>query len=248
MRALLTGLLLLASYCTVVQAQDKINTDKPDQSDGANVVDKGHFQFETGFYYNKFRTGNPALITSSLLRFGVFKNVEARLLVEQGQERDRFISETTQGLYPLAISTKVALLKDKRTLPDISIIGYLHIPVTADHSQQSYWSPMITLVLEKELGSLTATTNMSFKQEAFENTWIFQGSGELKYEVSDKVSVFGEYFAQYAAHDEPLHNLDGGILYYIGSQWMVSAAFGHSIFAGEKDNYFINTGLAFRIR
>jgi hypothetical protein len=86
--------LLIAGFCactTVVHGQDNINTDRPDQTDGASVVDEKSLQLESEFYYNKFGSGKLALISSSLLRYGLLKNVEARLLVEQGQERDLFI-------------------------------------------------------------------------------------------------------------------------------------------------------------
>lgn len=240
-----TMLCLIASQLHA-QSQNKINTDRPDQSDGAQVLDPRKLQFETEFYYNHFTSGKPALISSSLLRYGLVRNIEARLLVEQGQERDKFISKTTQGLYPLAISTKASILKDRKILPDISIIAYLHIPVTGATENKGYWSPLFTAVLEKEFGRVTATSNISFKQEAYESKWIWQASGELKYEVSEKVSLFGEYFAQYDKEEPPLHNLDGGILYYINPGLMVHLAFGHTVFSPEH-NYFINSGLAFPI-
>lgn len=245
----LTGLLLTGGmlFSTVMQAQDKINTDRPDQTDGATVVEPKTLQLETEFYYNKFSSsGKTALISSSLIRYGLFKNMEARLLVEQGQERDLFISETTQGQYPLALSTKITLLKDKKHLPDVALISYLHIPITSYSGNYGYWSPQVTLVLEKELDKLTVTANGSYKQEAFEKTWIWQVSGDLKYELTDRFTVFGEYFAQYAPEDSPVHNADGGLLYHITSDLLVHVAFGHTIFTEER-NYFGNAGLAFRI-
>jgi len=244
-KALLTTL----SFCftsLLLNAQDKINTDRPDQTDGATIIDQKPLQVETEFYYNRFNSGETALISSSLLRYGVSKRIEARLLVEQGQERDLFISETTQGQYPLALSTKISLLKDKGALPDVAFIGYLHIPVTSRKGSYGYWSPMFTLVFEKEFDKLTATVNGSYKQEAFEHEWIWQVSGDLKYELSERLSVFGEYFAQYAPTDAPLHNADGGLLFYLSNDWMVHAAFGHTLFTKES-NYFGNAGLAFRI-
>ncbi|MBW8684679.1 transporter [Chitinophaga rhizophila] len=238
--------LILLCISTFARAQDKINTDRPDQTDGATVIDPKSIQFETEFYYNKFSTGEKALISSSLLRYGLTKKVEARLLVEQGQERDLFISETTQGQYPLALSTKIAVLKDKRNLPDIALIGYLHLPLTSHKGNYGYWSPSATLVIEKEFDKLTATANGTYKQEAFEKEWIWQVSGDLKYELSERISVFGEYFAQYAPGDSPLHNADGGILYHITPDWVVYLAMGHTLFTKES-NYFGNAGLAFRI-
>ena len=226
------------------RSQEKINTDRPDQSDGASVVSRGKVQLETELYYNSFWEGKPALISSTLLRFGIVNNIELRLLTEQGQERDRFIAETTQGLYPLAVSAKVAIVKDLRMLPDISLVGYLHCPVTSGKENGRYWSPIITLVLEKEFDRFTFTTNASIKQEAFEKKWIWQGGGEIKMELSDHFSAFAEYFAQYDKQEAPLHNVDSGILWYIQPKWMVHVAAGTNIFTSER-NYFINTGLAF---
>jgi hypothetical protein len=231
---------------STVSAQDKINTDRPDQTDGAAVIEQKSLQFETEFYYNRFSSGKTALISSSLLRYGLFKNVEARLLVEQGQERDLFIAETTQGQYPLALSTKIVLLKDKPAMPDISFVSYLHLPLTSKKGNYGYWSPLFTLVVEKQFDKLTAAANGSFKQEAFEKEWIWQTSADLKYELSDHLTVFGEYFAQFAPGEAPLHNADGGVLYYLSSDWLVHLAFGHTLFT-EESNYFGNAGLAFRI-
>jgi hypothetical protein len=244
----ITNLLIaaLSVYSIVVHGQDKINTDRPDQTDGASVVDEKSLQFETQFYYNKFSSGKLALISSSLLRYGLLKNVEARLLVEQGQERDLFISETTQGIYPLALSTKIVLLKDKPVMPDLSFISYLHLPLTSEKGNYGFWSPLFTLALEKELNKLTVAANGTYKHEAFEKVWVWQASTELKYELSDRLSVFAEYFAQYAPDDAPQHNADGGLLFYLSPDWLVHLAYGHTLFTTES-NYFGNAGMAFRI-
>ncbi|QHS63216.1 transporter [Chitinophaga agri] len=233
-------------YAMTANGQEKINTDRPDQTDGATVIDPKSLQLETEFYYNKFSSGQTALISSSLLRYGLLKNVEARLLVEQGKERDLFISETTQGQYPLALSTKIALLKDKKSLPDISLISYLHIPITSKKGNYGYWSPLFVLVLEKAFDKLTVAANASYKQEAFEKQWGWQLSGDVKYELTDHLSVFGEYFGQFAAGESPVHNADGGFLYHLSADWLVHLAFGHTLFTTES-NYFGNAGLAFRI-
>ena len=127
------------------RAQEKpIETDRPDQSDGASIVEKNKFQFETSFYFNHFKAESPAYVSSSLLRYGIFKNIEFRVLVEQGANRDVFISETTQGQYPLAISSKIALIKDAARLPDISVVAYLQLPFT-NAPEKSQWSPAFFL-------------------------------------------------------------------------------------------------------
>jgi len=130
MRQILFFLFVLWLNYATAQDSSRMETDRPDQTDGANVLNKKEVQFETELYYNTFDSGRAAIISSSLLRYGLFKNCEVRLLIEEGRERDKFIDETTQGFYPLALSVKLALLKDHPILPDVVLITYVKMPLS----------------------------------------------------------------------------------------------------------------------
>lgn len=134
----------------------QLNTDRPDQSDGAAVVDKGKFQLESSFYFTTIDQNQHASILSSLLRYGLANKLELRLLAEQGHHRDLFIEQTAHSQFPLALSIKWNLLKDKETMPDLSIVSYLQLPFT-NGAQPSLWAPGILLILEKEYKPFTIT-------------------------------------------------------------------------------------------
>ena len=51
-RYLLVQIILLS--CFALNAQNLINTDRPDQSDGTHIVEKNYFQIETGLQFSKF--------------------------------------------------------------------------------------------------------------------------------------------------------------------------------------------------
>src|SRR5689334_16511240 len=63
-------------------ADDAIDTDGPDFVDSSEVVDKGHFQFETEFQSERNKSSalvHNRLSTPTLLRYGFADTVEARI-------------------------------------------------------------------------------------------------------------------------------------------------------------------------
>lgn len=240
-------LMLLTTVSATAQDTAKLTTDRPDQTDGTSLLNKKEIQFETEVYYNTFMEGRAAIISSSLLRYGLHKNIELRLLVEDGRERDKFIDETVQGLAPLALSAKIAILKDHPVLPDIVFITYIKMPLTRRTLEDVYWSPLFILSFEKEAGKFTFGTNAGIRQEAFGKGWLWQASADVKYGLTKHIELYTEYFAQYQKQEIPNHNIDGGLLYYINNNWMVHAAYGSTIFV-KQFNHFVNTGFSFRIK
>jgi hypothetical protein len=236
-------LLLFALLMGRARAQ-KINTDRPDQSDGASVVKENTIQLESSLYYTVVEKNKHAFISSSLLRYGLVKNFELRLLAEQGHHRNLFMDETAQSQYPLAIGAKLGLVEQTDVRPAVSLVGYLQLPFT-NGTQPAQWSPAVLLVVEKKWSPLTLTVNAGPKQEAFHPDWEFQATTDLKCEVSKKWQVFGEYFAQYG-HALPFHNVDAGFLYQLNKHWMVYGSAGSSI-KHHPSNYFFNTGFAVQL-
>jgi hypothetical protein len=237
--------LLLVPPCVFCQS-DKIETDQPDQSNGASVVKQRVLQVESSFYLNHFKEEGDAFVNSSLLRYGFAKKLEARLLSEQGYHRDLYISETAHATSPLAIGTKVELLEEKKVAPAVSVLAWLQLPITNFKQQPDIWAPAFTMILEKHVAAVTITLNEGVKQEAFEPVWEWQSTADLKYALSEQVTVFGEYFGQFEDHETPLHNVDAGILYAVSKSVQVHLAGGSSI-RHQPSNYFINTGVAFNL-
>jgi hypothetical protein len=235
--------IIMVLFFFTIQAQ-QMNTDRPDQSDGATVMDKHKVQLESSVYYTTVDINQHVMISSSLLRFGLLKHIELRLLAEQGYHRNIFMEETAQSQYPFALSAKVSIMKAHGDWPAIAIAGYLQLPFT-NGSEIHQWSPAVLLILEKKWSPLTLTINAGPKQEAFQPDWEFQATGDLKYELDSKWQVFAEYFAQYS-HASPFHNVDGGFLFNVSKSWMLYASMGSSI-KHHPSNYFFNMGFAVQL-
>ena len=235
--------IVLATFFSSAMAQE-IKTDRPDQSDGAAVLEKRHFQLESAIYFAKISGEPDALVSSSLIRYGLTKRLEVRGLAEQGHNRNSFMENTAQSQFPLAISGKLAMFDESPSLPALSLVGYLQLPFT-NGSKIRQWSSAVLLIAEKELEPFTVTVNLGPKQEAFSHDWSLQTTTDLKYQISKRLEIFTEYFAQFSA-SLPFHNFDAGVLLQLDKHWMVYLAGGSSI-KHDPSNYFFNSGLALHL-
>lgn len=86
--------LMLAAACALcaagAQAQDNIESDRPDFVESSKVVGKGRFQFETGLLFERDRNEagrERVLSTPTLLRFGLGETIELRIDTEGRMRR-----------------------------------------------------------------------------------------------------------------------------------------------------------------
>lgn len=245
MRPLLLPLGLLFSLSLVGQ-DNKINSDRPDQTEGTHVIQPGELQIEADFYYNYFEKEKAALISSNLIRVGLLKQAELRLVLEEGRQRDAFI-ETTQGVYPLSAGTKVELIKEHAWIPNVSGLAYLQLPFTSKSEENKLrWSPAFVLASEYDVAKLSMDVNVGVKWGAFEPTKALMASSSFRYEWSEKLQSFIEYYGQFSTQSHPMHNSDLGFMYLFTDQFQMSLSFGTSLYA-EEYNGFVMLGTALRL-
>ena len=233
---------------TIKKGDDEMNVDLPDETEETDLVKKGQWQLETSVLYNTYKTDKASLIGQALLRYGVSQALELRLLVEDGRQRDTYITSTVQSTYPLAASAKVLLLKDKRGLPDIAFISYLKLPFTSrTKEQQNYWSPIFLLAFQNEWDNKWKLEyNVGAQQEAYSTSWAALGNIALHYKIIDPLEVSAEYYAQYQPGEAPQHNIGAGLAYEWSKHIEIYASAGTTIFYNEA-NHFINAGIAVRL-
>ena len=85
-------IILLLSIFNSVFSQNII-TDRPDQTESPNTLNKGNLQIESGYLSLKDRETNSkitqSLIPTNLFRYGLNNNIELRLLTQfENQEFD----------------------------------------------------------------------------------------------------------------------------------------------------------------
>ncbi|HEX2609115.1 MAG TPA: transporter, partial [Flavisolibacter sp.] len=135
--------LFLAFLLQSVEAQqsDKIETDRPDQTESPYVVPKKWLQFESGFNYEKDKEGYNTFVHPTLLsKLGLSSRFELRLITEvltvQSPPIIPFGTVSQTGLLPVQLGGKIALFEEKGARPKTSLIFHTTIPKIASSKFQ----------------------------------------------------------------------------------------------------------------
>jgi hypothetical protein len=208
-----------------VKAQNVINTDRPDQSDGSHIVEKKHLQLETGLQFSKLNKITNSLDNVTLIRYGVTKKFEVRLLNQYSTIRD---SSTVSGLQPLTISFKNQLCKQHGVLPKITLVSYFHLPFALSKTfQADHFGYAFTLALRHELNSkLKLYTNIGLMEDQQTTDISYLSTVEFNYNVTDKFSSFIEYYGNYAKHVPATNGMDIGFIYVLKNNFAIDLALG----------------------
>lgn len=240
-------LFIFVSCNAFSQDTTHINTDRPDQSDGAYIVHPKIFQFETGTYLNTLDDYNQALVQSSMLRYGLIKHVELRLLFEVASINNQYDHTITNGIIPLALCTKIGLLKHKGIIPDITLSGYLRLPFIASKNfKPLYYSSTGLLVIQHPIGKdFTFALNGGITRRGDDKSISYPVTTVIIYAPEEHFSFFGEYYAFYQPNTLPSNNIDIGFLYCIKHHMQFDIAFGTTLMPKTKSN-FATLGFSYR--
>lgn len=228
-----------------LEAQNVINTDRPDQSDGTHIVEKNYFQVETGVQFSKLDKITKGFDNLTLIRYGVTKYFEIRLLNQYSVMHD---SNMIAGIKPITISFKNQLCKQNGLLPKITLVSYFHLPITVSSSFPSHhFGYTFNVAARHDLSSkLKIYSNLGINQDQESTDISYLSTVEINYNVTQQFSAFIEYFGNYAAHNNPSNGMDIGFIYALKNNLALDLAFGsptlHLAF-----NKFISFGISYRL-
>ncbi len=228
---------------------EKIDTDRPDQTESAAIVPRHYFQGEFGFNKENFDDNNYDLIhPTSLLKYGL-KKFEFRLEASfrSSYEHLRPDPKWTTGLDPIELGFKAALCEEKKIIPKTSLIVHLGIPALAskvfktDHLIPSFRFTMQNTLSEK----IGLGYNLGAEWDGFTSTptWIYTFAPGFN--LGEKWYGYLEAFGFIRKAEAPQHNLDAGIAYYISNDVKVDLSGGFGISATAPKNY-VAIGGSFR--
>ena len=239
----LSGIVLLVS--SGLTAQNVINTDRPDQSDGTHIVEKNHFQFETGVQFSKLDDMTKGFDNVTLIRYGITRTLEVRLGNQYSYVRD---SNVISGIRPLTISFKNQLCKQHGLLPKITLVSYFRIPITINSAfNADHFGYTFTLALRHDVSSnLKIYSNFGVTKDQQSNDISYLGTLELNYNITNTLSAFMEYFGSYADHVSSSNGIDIGFMYAFKNNIAIDLAFG-SPTLNLSLNKFITSGISIRL-
>jgi hypothetical protein len=244
-KCVIVSICLVAAFVNAQSQEKEMNPDRPDQTEEVHPVPKGKFMLETGVLINQFDSGRNANIIKTMLRYGLMKGVELGFLMEQGRDRNRYIEETVQSTYPLALRLKLALLEKHQWLPDITLVTYWQIPVSkndkGEHAQNSF--SMLLAFLNEFSDKWKLEYNAGFQQEAFSKDIAWQVYTSIHYKLTEKLESFVGSYSQFQNHEQPFHNLDIGLGFKLKENLQLDIAGGTSVDHPEN-NKFVTVGFS----
>jgi hypothetical protein len=243
---LFTGIL----FFNCLHAQlEKIDTDRPDQTESAVTVPKHYFQAEFGFNKeNLFEKNYDLIHPTALLKYGL-KNFEFRLEATFRSSYEHLIPDPkwSKGLDPIVIGFKAALWEEKKILPKTSLIVHLGIPALAskifktDHPAPSFRFTMQNSITD----NIGLGYNLGAEWDGFTSipTWIYTFAPGFT--LGEKWYAYLETFGFIRKGERPQHNFDAGIAYYISNDVKVDVSGGIGISKAAPKNY-VAVGCSFR--
>lgn len=118
--------LFLAGFC---QAQEELPTvvpDRPGITNSTDVMPLYKLGWDNGFCFESMPDGTSTVtLNSTILRYGIFENVELRLGTDFQLFNDR---SPAIGVAPLYFGTKIKLFDGTDLLPSIGVLAELQSP------------------------------------------------------------------------------------------------------------------------
>jgi hypothetical protein len=256
---LLSGLFLLSTVSLFAQndsTEDFISPERPGLTNPPSVVPKKHLQIESGFYYESDKIKNTDIKTdnylypTTLFRYGLMKNFELRLQVDiAGFSNSVGTNKLTEsGLNPVIIGAKFYICGQKKARPESAFVFSLTLPYLGrDDFQPQYPAPGLAFYFLNTLNnkwSIGYNLAMQWSGNDANPTSIVTFSPA--YNISKRVSAFGEIYGYFQKYSVPDIRCDAGIAYIALPNLQLDVSAGPGL-AGPTTNYFVSAGISIRL-
>jgi len=228
-------------------AQELI-TDRPDQTESAVTVPFHSLQIETGFVYESFKesgfTINNYSIAGTLLRYGLFENIELRFgtsyLITKADK-------TFNGFGDFLFGTKINFLKEENSFLDFGLMIHTALPVGNESFNPNKFEPELIAALSKALfENLSVSANIGGFHDSSIKENVYLYTSALGISLNNNLSAFIEIFGNFIPSESPVHNFDGGLTYLLSDNLQLDISGGKGI-SGADSFWFISSGVSFRI-
>lgn len=234
-------------------AQEKIETDRPDQTENANLVPKGWFQQEVGFLYEKEKSvGKFYYHPTVLSKYGIGRRFELRLItewttIEMPVPPDG--KEVQSGLLPIQAGGKIGLWEEKGARPKTSLIFHSNLPwVSSRKFRELKWLPDFRFTMINSLAeSLSLGYNVGGEWDGESRTMRWLYTFAPAFPLADKLNAYVEAFGFISKGSSPEHSLDGGLSFLISPNAQVDLSAGFGISPAAPD-FYTGIGFSYRIK
>ncbi|MHA6247411.1 transporter [Pontibacter sp. CAU 1760] len=252
---LLTALLLPFSACWAQQddavAVKPISTNRPNFSQGSDVVPQGSVQVEAGISYYKDTPANEEIKAHTypdvLVRVGLLQWLELQVAasVQDSVVREGAVRRKVNGLGPLAVGLVTHLLDEQRYTPELAFKGALTLPVGNRALIPDNPEPSFTVAASKQIIPQTSLLlNAGYRWEGGDP--VREVILALSTSVSDALSVYAEAVNDKPKGQQAANFADVGVLWLLKPNLQLDVAVGKQLNDIATD-FFITTGISFRL-
>ena len=266
---------------TGFSAFGQIETDRPDFTESPNTVPQGALQIETGFILEhdaaivvypfpgtatEKRTYRNTTLNTTLLRFGLFENLELRFnyawqssklhqyeIIEQGQvwpsptELPDSAYHPSRGFSTSFVGIKTNLYKTANM--SIGFLGHVYIPELAsgDYAKASgqkiapeFLIPMTYQVTDR----FGVAVQYGLSWDGFTANPTTSYTLALGYGITDKLSCYVEPYGFLTNNGDELHLINAGFTYLVNDNFQLDLTGGFGLNEAAPNN-FVGCGASF---
>ena len=194
------------------QQSERIDPDRPDQSEGVGVLQPRHLQVEWGVGVASGRR----LTSELMLRYGLVKDWELRLEGATNHVRGEHWT-----FNDMTLSSKLGLFSGERWIPKMTLVGYLNYSWT----DTKKWTPDLCLAFENELTRDIALVYNVASRDGFRSALL---TAELYCNLIGDLNGFIEYYGTFKSSSSPIHGMDFGLNYAISRKVQLDASCGRT--------------------
>ena len=218
---------------------EPISTDRPDQTESAQLVPAGVVQVEGGATMASAHDARTTSYGEILVRAGVHDAIELRVEPFTYTSVSPNGAPEAGGVEDLALGVKVPLFRRDsaaRFAPDISVIGATSVPTGARPFRADGAQPQAVLAadwpLAERLG-FGANLTMRRGHSDGERYWERGASTTFGFALGERTGMYAEWFAVRDTRDPAaVHVLNSGITWKLSSDFQLDARIGR----GNRDS------------
>ena len=232
-------------------AQEKIETDRPDQTETPVLISTNILQAEFGFNKENRNADDYNLVyPTSLFKYGLSKRVELRLEATYHHEYIRLIPQpkTKTALEPMVLGGKIALFEANKWRPKTTFIGGIGLPFLGSrNARTTHAAPSFRFTMQNNLSKTIGigyNIGAEWDGESSIPIWIYTLTSGFS--IGKNWYSYIETYGFIRKKDLPDNNIDGGFAYFISDNMKVDLSGGVGISNNSLKNY-IALGFACRI-
>jgi hypothetical protein len=243
-------LLLFSCLAVACMAQDKIECDRPDQTETPAIVPSRFFQFESGYYYKSEADEKDIVYPSALLKYGLDDVAELRFELENATVRTMEGGRATYhtGVSPVSIGAKLKICDERKHRPQASVIIMTSIPILASKGlQENYPSPEIRFTMQHTFWDKKVYLAYNFgglcRGSDFKPVGLYTLTSGIS--LNKDFGCFAEFYGFVTWREKQDHRFDGGFTYTPVNNIMLDITAGLSM--EQSPAWFCGLGFSFRL-